>query len=72
MDVTCSYSSAAAAAYALVVVDRTGHDEQIGTWTALPGHDARFTAATSLPAQEISRLEVRTLTGDALLRLPQG
>ncbi|GAB7189641.1 zf-HC2 domain-containing protein [Kineococcus sp. NUM-3379] len=69
VEVTCSYSTGRRAPYALVVTDRAGNHQQIGTWTALPGRDARFTAATSLPAADIAALEVRTLSGTALLRL---
>jgi hypothetical protein len=67
----CSYDSSVqdAAAYALVVSDRSGHEEQVATWTALPGRDATMTGSTSVPAAQIARVEVRTTDGRPVLRL---
>jgi hypothetical protein len=72
VDVTCAYAPASASPaydYALVVTDRAGTVEQIGTWTAVPGHDARLRAMTALPRAQIASVEVRTLDGTAVARL---
>jgi len=72
VDVTCAYAPASASPaydYALVVTDRAGTTEQIGTWTAVPGHDAQLRAMTALPRAQIASVEVRTLDGTAIARL---
>ncbi|NIZ93563.1 anti-sigma factor family protein [Kineococcus rubinsiae] len=72
VDITCAYAPATTSPpydYALVVTDRAGSVEQIGTWTAVPGHDAQVTGATALPRTEIASVEVRTLDGTAIARL---
>jgi hypothetical protein len=72
VDITCAYAPASASPaydYALVVTDRAGTTEQIGTWTAVPGHDARLRAMTALPRAQIASVEVRTLDGTAIARL---
>ena len=43
--------------------------EQIGTWTAVPGHDAQLTGVTALPRAQIASVEVRTLDGTPVARL---
>ncbi|NAZ84501.1 hypothetical protein GTR02_22110, partial [Kineococcus sp. R8] len=72
VEITCAYAPVSAGTsydYALVVTDRAGAVEQIGTWTAVPGHDARLTGATALPRAQIASVEVRTLDGTAVARL---
>ncbi|NAZ86732.1 anti-sigma factor family protein [Kineococcus indalonis] len=74
VDLVCAYASDTAGRpypYALVVKDAQGHAERIGTWTAVPGRDARLSGATSLTPELISAVEVQTLEGTALLRLDE-
>ena len=69
---TCWYHYAAGGTayprYALVVVDRTGHAEQVATWQAVPGRSS-VDASTAWSKADIARLEVRTSTGVPVLRL---
>ncbi len=58
-------------AYALVVTDRAGHRQQLGTWTVVPGAVASVTGATALRPADIASIEVRTTTGTSLLRLTE-
>ncbi len=74
IDLTCSYDAKAFApaggfAYALVAIDRSGAAQQVGTWKALPGRKLTLMGATSLDRKNIAVVEVRTLSGRALLRL---
>jgi predicted anti-sigma-YlaC factor YlaD len=67
----CRYdeSSSWSRPYALVAVDDQGTAYQIATWTVGPGHTATVRGSVPVPRARIDRLEVRTLTGQALLRL---
>jgi anti-sigma factor RsiW len=74
IDLTCSYSANGSAPaggfpYALVVIDRSGVAQQVATWKALPGRKLTVMGATSLARQDIASVEVRTLSGLAILRL---
>lgn len=55
--------------YALVAVDDQGTAYQIATWTVGPGKTASVRGSVPVPRERIDRLEVRTLSGQALLRL---
>ena len=74
IDLTCSYSakgysSAVATSYVLVVIDRSGAAQQVATWKALPDREVTLMGATSLARQNIAVVEIRTMSGRALLRL---
>jgi hypothetical protein len=74
IDLTCSYSAkgsspAGGCPYALVVIDRSGVAQQVATWKAPPGRKLTVMGATSLARQDIASVEVRTLSGHAILRL---
>lgn len=74
IDLTCSYSakgysSGVGSSYALVVIDRAGVAQQVATWVALPDREVTIMGTSSLSRQNISAVEVRTLSGQALLRL---
>ena len=74
IDLTCSYSikgkaPAGGFPYALVVIDRQGVAQQVAAWKAPPGRELTVMGASSLRRNEIAAVEVRTLTGLALLRL---
>lgn len=74
IDLTCAYDATAyspddGGAYALVVIDRSGAAQQVATWKALPDRELIIIGATSLARQDIATVEVRTLSGRAILRL---
>ena len=67
----CRYASGAsgaAYAYGLVVIDRSGAVQQLGTWTVPEGPDTRYTSGTSLPLDRIAAVEV-TYGGRPILKL---
>lgn len=74
IDLTCSYSAtgaypAAGRAYALVVIDRSGAEQQVATWSALPNRELTVLGASSLARRDIAAVEIRTLSGQAILQL---
>lgn len=76
VEVTCSYDEAdgyaagpADAAYVLVVRDRTGHEEEVAHWRALPGRTMRLTGASAFSVGEISTVEIISSAGQRLLEL---
>ena len=76
LDLTCSYppppdgvSHPEEWSYVMVVRTRDGGVEQVATWKALPGKTMRLAAATATDRDDISSVEIRTSTGEPLLRL---
>ena len=77
LDLTCSYEppehgygeDPPAWTYALVVRNRDGAWEQVGTWTALPGKTLTFAGGTATIRDDITEVEVRAPDGTAVLRL---
>jgi hypothetical protein len=74
MSITCTYwrppsSAGNPPAYSLVVRTRSGQEEQVATWRAVPGRATTIDAATAAPLADIARVEVRTAQGMPLLRL---
>jgi len=74
IDLTCTYRNngpypASAVPYAMVVIDRHGRAQQIATWNALPGRELTVTGTSSRTRQDIATLEIRTLSGQTILRL---
>jgi hypothetical protein len=74
IDLTCAYNtkglpSGDARPYALVVVDRSGAAQQVAAWTALPNRELTVMGASSLARRDIAAVEIRTLSGKAILRL---
>ena len=72
IELTCAYSSTrtqypSGTAYALVVSDGFGHDQQVATWKPIAGKTLKVPAATSLSRPVISRVEVRGSDGTVLL-----
>lgn len=53
--------------YQLVIVDRTGGNETLGTWNLPAGRDITFTGGTSLPVERIKEVKITTLSGEDLL-----
>ena len=74
IDLTCTYRSAepyptSGTPYAMVVIDRFGAAQQVATWNALPNRALTVTGASSRPRRDITAVEIRTLTGQTILRL---
>jgi len=74
IDLTCAYAATAnfpreGAAYALVVIDRSGVAQQVAAWKSLPDREITVMGASSLARPEIAAVEIRTLSGLAILRL---
>jgi len=74
IDLTCSYKATGlfpkvGFPYALVVIDRRGVTQQVATWKALPDRRLTVMGATSLTRAQIAAVEIRTLSGLAILRL---
>jgi hypothetical protein len=74
IDLTCAYNSQGldrrdGRPYALVVVDRSGAAHQAATWKALPDRELTVMGASSLARRDIAAVEIRTLSGRAILRL---
>lgn len=67
----CSYPDGGLpdGSYMLVVIDKTGNPEQVGSWKVLPGVTATMNASTDVAADDIGRLEVQTLGGQPILQL---
>lgn len=73
MSITCTYRGTSSGgdvpAYALVVRTRSGQEEQVATWRAVPGRPTTIDAASAAPLRDIARVEVRTTQGQPVLRL---
>lgn len=55
--------------YTLVAVDGDGGEHQLAEWSVGPSHEATVRGSVPLQPEQIDRLEIRTVTGTALLRL---
>ena len=75
LDLTCRYRGdhvypgSVAPTYALVVLTRDGHSEQVATWRAVPDGTMSLSAATASASADIASVEVRTMSGRPVLRL---
>jgi len=78
LNLTCTYSDSGDGygyappvppIYALVVHTRDGRTEQVATWKAVPGRSATLSAATAADVADIASIDVRTTSGDPVLRL---
>jgi hypothetical protein len=68
----CSYdeeSTYPPGAYTLVVQNREGVSETIGTWNVVPGKTMSFAAGTATALSDIKTITVGTINGTALLQL---
>jgi hypothetical protein len=54
--------------YALFVIDRSGAAQQVATWKAVPDGRVTLMGTTSVARQNIEVVEVRTMSGRAILR----
>ncbi|HVV13039.1 zf-HC2 domain-containing protein [Amycolatopsis sp.] len=69
VDMSCEYQGAQYGAdYLLVAVRRDGSETQLATWWADPNRTAKISLDTDLAPADIQSLEVRTVSGMALLR----
>ena len=71
IDMSCEYASDAPDAgwtYVLAVVGIDGETTELSTWGVEPGRTARLSAGTALPIDQISAVEIRSATGDVILR----
>jgi hypothetical protein len=55
--------------YAMVVIDRSDAVQQVATWNAVPNRELTVTGASSQARQDIMAVEIRTLSGQTILRL---
>lgn len=55
--------------YALVAVNARGEEREIATWVVGPSHEATVSGSVPWQPAAIDRVEVRTMSGQALLRL---
>ncbi|MBO0826297.1 MAG: zf-HC2 domain-containing protein [Streptosporangiales bacterium] len=55
--------------YTMVVVDKQGDVEQLGSWNLMPGKDAKLEAGTSWQIPDIASVEVRTPSGQTVLQM---
>lgn len=78
LNLTCSYTDSGDGygyappvppSYALVVHTRDGRTEQVATWRAVPGRTTTLSAATAADVEDIASIDVRTTSGDPVLRL---
>jgi Putative zinc-finger len=74
IDLTCTYrpregGPARSIPYALVVIDRSGAASQVATWKSLPDRELTLMGASSRSRADIAAVEIRTLSGRAILRL---
>jgi hypothetical protein len=55
--------------YSMVVVDHNGAAEQVASWKALPNRELTVTGASSRARRDIAAVEIRTASGQTILRL---
>lgn len=70
--ILCTYTAGGyddPGSYALVVLDREGHEEQVAMWAAVPDREVEVVGSSNLPPSAIAAVEVRTEAGEPLLRL---
>ncbi len=73
VDVTCSYQVGqggqytSGAEYALIVYDDAGGTEEVATWTVVPGVEMNVPAATATPLNQITRVEMVSVSGGAVV-----
>jgi hypothetical protein len=71
---TCTYRTSASypaggVPYSMVVIDHKGAAEQVATWKALPNQELTVTGASSRARRDIAAVEIRTPSGQTILRL---
>jgi hypothetical protein len=66
-----SWTFSSSASYLLVVIDRTGRVQQAAGWRVVPGTVSNVIACPDLCHADIARPEVRTSSGQPVLRSDQ-
>jgi hypothetical protein len=74
IDLRCTYREGItlpypAPTYLLVVTNKAGVDQQLGTWAVVPDKVATITGSTNWAAEDIASVKVETSSGKTLLSL---
>jgi putative zinc finger protein len=71
IDLQCRYAEGTKVSlpYRLVVIDRQGRPQDLGSWQLPPDQDIDYTAGTALPADQIARIQVTLANGRPILQL---
>ena len=72
LTLTCTYDAPVygyVPSYALLVHTKSGRTEQVATWRAVPDKTTVLNAATDARSSDITSVEVRTISGQPVLRL---
>jgi anti-sigma factor RsiW len=75
VDMECEYGADAPDegwTYVLAVIGADGTEADLSTWRVEPGRTARLSAGTALALDDIRAVEIRTESGDVLLRTELG
>lgn len=67
---TLDYKAYGKQPYTAWAVADDGREEQAASWTTPPGGKCAVTGATSIPRDQLARVEVRTADGKTVLRTP--
>lgn len=73
IDTRCRYdgesdTESAQSTYLLIAIDDDGGESLVSSWRQLAGREITVPGSTNLDLDDIDRLEVRTSTGDTILR----
>lgn len=73
IELTCSYpeNEESGELYKLVVFNRTGGSETVGSWKVVPGRTATMNASTAYAADDIGMLAVTDAADNPVLELPR-
>ena len=71
IELRCTYDSyyATGGTYMLIVEDRNGQRDTLGSWSVVPGRVTTFTAGTAVPVSQIRRVLVTDHAGPVVLQL---
>ena len=71
IDLACRYAEGVERSlpYRLVVIDRHGQDEDLGSWQLVPDANVAYTAGTALRPTDIARVQITTQDGKPILEL---
>jgi hypothetical protein len=72
IELRCTYDEASgypSGEYTLVVRDRSGHVDMLGTWDVVPGKVTTFPAGTAVHLRDIKTISIDTSSGTPVLEL---
>jgi Putative zinc-finger len=73
IDLVCTYDTHhyghATQTYALLVTNRAGATQRVGTWKVVPGRPSVVSGAVGWSRADIAKVEIRTAAGSPVLRL---